>query len=134
MAKKNFFRKVENARFTIYWKKAQDFYQGMLKSYADKNWHSVGLESVHCAISATDAFLVYKRGLRSISKDHRDTVDLLINQINSKEVHKYADTLLKILDMKNHIEYEDRIFTEEESRRILKKTERYFNWVKQQLP
>jgi len=42
--------------------------------------------------------------------------------------------LLKILDMKNHIEYEDRIFTEEESRRILKKTERYFNWVKQQLP
>jgi len=42
--------------------------------------------------------------------------------------------LVKIISMKNIIEYEDRIFTEKEASEIFKRTERYYNWVKSQIP
>lgn len=128
------FKKIEHSRFTIYYKKAKDFYQTMLRAYTEKNWHSVGLEAIHCAISATDALLVYLRGIRSTSKRHLDSVDLLIDQIKSIETKNYAQSLIKILEMKNLVEYEDRLFTQGEAAEILKRTERYFNWIKNQLP
>lgn len=132
--KKISFEKLEYSRFAIYWKKAQDFYQSMLRAYTEKNWHSVGLEAIHCTISASDALLVYCKGIRSTSQDHRDLVDLLVDQIGTEEVKKYCNTLLKIISMKNLVEYEDRLFTEKEASEILKRTERYFNWIKTQLP
>lgn len=128
------FKKIEHSKFTIYYKKAQDFYQTMLRAHTEKNWHSVGLEAIHCAISATDALLVYLRGVRSTSKNHLDTVDLLVNQLKIVDTKNYAQNLIKILEMKNLVEYEDRLFTQNEATEILKRTERYFNWIKNQLP
>ncbi|OIO73367.1 MAG: hypothetical protein AUJ85_08215 [Elusimicrobia bacterium CG1_02_37_114] len=132
--KKISFKNVEHAKYIAYWKKAQDFYNSMSMAYGNKNWHSVGLESVRCAISATDALLVYKKGMRCSSQDHRDLADFLIDQFNNNDARKYSDTLVKIISMKNIIEYEDRIFTEKEASEIFKRTERYYNWVKSQIP
>ncbi len=128
------FKKIENSKFTVYYKKAQDFYQTLLKVYLDQNWHSVGLEAVHCAISATDALLVYSCGLRCSSQNHLDLVDLLIARLKNNEVKNYTNNLVRILEMKNLVEYEDRLFTMNEASDILKRTERYFNWIKKQLP
>lgn len=132
--KKTAIQKVEHSRFVTYWKKAQDFYRTMLSAYSESNWHSVGLEAVHCAISSTDALLVHHSGMRSTGLDHRDTVHLLVGQIKAEGIKKNADTLLRILGMKNLVEYEDRLFTQREASEILKRTERYFNWIKNQLP
>ncbi len=130
-SKKISFQRIENLKYAIYWKKAQDFYRGMLVAYANGNWHSVGLESVHCAISATDAIVVYKSGMRSISKDHRAAAAFLTEQIGKDKVGKYAGALLKILDMKNHIEYEDRIFTEKEAEEYSKENRKIFQLGKE---
>ena len=128
------FQKIENSRFAVYLKKAKDFYQSMLRAYSDNNWHSVGLEAVHCAISATDALLVYRAGIRCTSQRHLDIVDVLVDQIKTEKSQKNIRTLIKILEMKNLVEYEDRLFTQKEASEILKRTERYFDWVKNQLP
>lgn len=128
------FKKIERSKFAVYYKKAKDFYQTMLRAYTEGNWYSVGLEAVHCAISATDALLVYLRGIRSTSKNHLDVVDLLIDQLKTVDTKNYAQNLIKILEMKNLVEYEDRLFTQNEAAEILKRTERYFNWIKNQLP
>ena len=132
--KKMSFQKIEHSRFMIYLKKAKDFYQSMLRAYGEGNWHSVGLEAIHCAISSTDALLVCRGGIRSTSQSHFDTADLLISQLKTEDSKKNARLLVKILEMKNLVEYEDRIFTQKEAADALRHTERYFEWVKNQLP
>jgi len=129
--KKTLFCKVDKAKHTIYKKKAQDFYEGMLLAYTKCNWHSVGLEAIHCAISVTDAILVYKNGIRCTSSDHCAIISLMIEHINDENIKKYADILLKIINMKNLVEYEDRLFTEKEAQEILKRAERYYQWAMQ---
>jgi len=127
--KKTLFRKIDKVKYTIYKKKAQDFYEGMLLAYTKCNWHSVGLEAVHCAISVTDAVLVCKSGIRCNSDDHRAVISLILEHISNENTKKYADALLKIINMKNLIEYEDRLFTEKEAQDILKRAERYYQWA-----
>jgi hypothetical protein len=128
------FKNVEKTKYTVYLGKANDFYSAMLQSYSNKNWHSVGLEAVHCAISITDCLLVRKKGIRCSSQDHRDLIHLLVDQIDIEETKKYANTLTQIIAMKNIVEYEDRSFREKEANDILVRTEWYYNWVKTQLP
>lgn len=127
------YAKIEHSKHKVYWKKAEDFYQSMFRAYADKNWNSVGLEAIHCAISATDALIVRRKGIRSTSQYHRDIVGFLVEQINTEEAKKYSNTLFKIISMKNLVEYEDRPFREKEASDILKHTERYYGWIKKQL-
>lgn len=127
------YAKIERSKHEIYWKKAEDFYQSMFRAYADKNWNSVGLEAVHCAISATDALLVRSKGIRSTSQYHRDIVDFMITQVNTEDAKKHSNTLLRIISMKNIVEYEDRPFREKEAADILKHTEKYFTWIKNQI-
>jgi len=128
------FKNVDKTKHTVYLDKANDFYSAMLQSYSNKNWHSTGLEAVHCAISITDCLLVCKKGIRCSSQDHRDLIHLLVDQIDAKETNKYANTLTQIIGMKNIVEYEDRSFREKEANEILLRTERYYNWVKALLP
>lgn len=129
--KKTLFCKVDKAKYNIYKKKSQDFYEGMLLAYTKRNWHSVGLEAIHCTISVTDAILVYKNGIRCISSDHRAVISLMVEHIKDENIKKYADVFLKIINMKNLVEYEDRLFTEKEAQEILKRAERYYQWAMQ---
>lgn len=131
--KKTLFNKVDKAKYNIYKKKAQDFYEGMILAYTKGNWHSVGLEAVHCAISITDAILVYKSGIRCSNADHHAVVSLMIEHITDENTKKYSDVLLKIINMKNLVEYEDRLFTGKEAQEILKRAERYYQWAIQLL-
>ncbi|OGS27586.1 MAG: hypothetical protein A2297_03640 [Elusimicrobia bacterium RIFOXYB2_FULL_48_7] len=131
--KKISFKKIDYSKYEIYLKKAEDFYSSMFLSFTEKNWNSVGLEAVHCAISATDALLVRRKGVRSTSQDHRDLIDFMVEQINTEDARKYSNTLLRIISMKNIVEYEDRPFREKEATDILKCTERYFKWIKSQM-
>lgn len=117
-----------------YLKKAIDFYNAMYASFAAENWNSVGLEAVHCAISANDAILSFFTGERSQRKDHKEAVKLLIKAVRTDESKKAADHLRKIISLKNLIEYEDRSFTKVEAESIIKQVDRFFEWVKSILP
>lgn len=127
------YRKVERDHYKLYLKKANDFYEAMLHSYKKGNWNSVGLEAIHCAISGADALMVYLKGIRSTSEDHRDAVELIELNISGTEVKKHLSQFRAIINKKNLVEYEERNFTKKEAEDILKKSERFLNWIKNQL-
>jgi len=80
-------------------KKASEFYQSMTRAEESQNWNAVGLNSVHCAISACDAVVVFHLGLRSVSAQHRDAIELL-GSIPAPEVGKKSGLLNRILAKK----------------------------------
>lgn len=128
------FKKINTSKYSVYRGKARDCFNAMMRSYGEANWHSAGLEAVHCAISLTDAMLVNTRGIRPSGTSHMEAVYLLTDNIRDAETKKYADTLRKILEMKNLVEYEDRAITAKEAAEMVKRTERYYNWVLGKLP
>lgn len=60
-----------------YLAKAQQFLVVAESARADGLWDAVGLNAVHAVISAVDAVMVFRGGLRSVAQDHRAARDLL---------------------------------------------------------
>jgi len=129
VAKKIKTKAIERREYKTYLKKASEFYDMMLQAKKRGKWNAVGLNAVHCAISSSDAMLVFYAGIRSISDDHLAVIDLLSNSIKLPDVKSKRETLRKILVQKSIIEYEDRDFTQKEALEILKLTERFYSWV-----
>ncbi len=97
------------------------------------DWNACGLTGVHCAISASDALLVNKAGIRSRGESHYDVISLLGEKIKSPELKDQTRRLAHILNKKNLVEYEDRQFSASEADALEKDVERYFSWVKKQI-
>lgn len=90
---------VDKSQYSVYQKKADEFYKSMLQAEKSGYWNAVGLNGVHCAISMSDALLVKFRGMRSISDDHMLVVDILKQNLDLRDIdNKYppADTCQKI--------------------------------------
>lgn len=128
-AKKIKTKAMEGSKYRTYLKKASEFYDMMLQAKEREKWNAAGLNAVHCAISSSDAMLVFYAGIRSASDDHLAVIDLLSNSIKLPDVKSKCETLRKILVKKSIIEYEDRDFTQKEALEVLKLTERFYNWV-----
>jgi hypothetical protein len=123
---------VERSNYSIYLNKAKEFYETMIQVQKDRRWNAVGLNAVHCAISAADALLVFHLGQRSIDPDHHIVAELMTN-LNIPEIKNKSESLYKIINQKNLIAYEQRSFTEKEAGLIVKQTERFYNWVNSQI-
>lgn len=132
-AKKITARRIERSKYTVYLKKAEEFHQTMLQAEKEKRWNAVGLNAVHCAISACDAISVFHLGLRSSSEYHEDAVNLLSSVSNIPDAGQKSKTLSNILAKKNLVEYEDRDFLENEAKSLIKITTRFFDWVKSKI-
>lgn len=132
-AKKIKTRKIERSKYRVYLKKAEEFYYTMLEAKKEKRWNAVGLNAVHCAISACDAILVFHLGIRSSSEQHEDVVSLLSSISNIPDGTEKSKALASILAKKNLVEYEDRDFLENEAETLVKLTTRFFDWVKDRL-
>jgi HEPN domain-containing protein len=124
---------VERSGYSTYLKKAKEFYETMLQAQKERRWNAVGLNAVHCAISAADALLVFHIGQRSVDPDHRAVVELMSNSLTIPDAANKSETLQKIINQKNLIEYEQRAFTEKEAALIIKHTERFYTWVTSKL-
>jgi len=122
-------KSIERSEYRIYLKKAEEFYEIMLQAKDMGKWNAVGLNAVHCAISASDALLVFYAGIRSTGDDHLSAVDLLANSLEIPDIKSKCETLRRILVKKSVIEYEGRDFSQAEALEILKLTERFYNWV-----
>ena len=129
VAKKIKTKTIRRNEYRTYLKKAGEFYDIMLQARNREKWNAVGLNAVHCAISSSDAMLVFYAGIHSISDDHLAVIDLLSTSIKLPDVKSKCETLRKILVKKSIIEYENRDFTQKEALEILKLTERFYNWV-----
>jgi HEPN domain-containing protein len=123
-------RTVDRATYHIYLERAQDFHTTMWVAFRQGNWNSAGLEAVHCAISATDALLIYTSGIRSSGEDHTDVVYLLRTHVNQRGVEENANHFQAILAAKHIVEYGARKFDQRQAETVVTHADRYFNWVK----
>ncbi|MBI3320632.1 MAG: HEPN domain-containing protein [Candidatus Omnitrophica bacterium] len=121
--------RIERAGAKRYLKKAAEFFESMQQAVADERWNAVGLNAVHCAISACDAVLVYYTEQRSAGSDHETASYLLASLQKVPDVKQKADTLRRIVQEKHLIEYEDRSFTSSEAAELVKLTERFHRWA-----
>ncbi len=100
-AKKIKTKVIERSEYKTYLKKASEFYDIMLQAKESGKWNAVGLNAVHCAISSSDAMLVFYAGIRSTSDNHLSVIALLSNSVRLPEVKSKCETLRKILVKKS---------------------------------
>jgi len=132
-SKKHDLIELDRSQYLNYQKKAQDFYKAMLQAEKSEYWNAVGLNAVHCAISISDALLVKFRGIRSISKNHMVVVDILKQNLNLRDINSKISTLKRILAKKSLIEYDSAIFTKSDAQDIMKQSERFYLWAREEL-
>jgi hypothetical protein len=106
----------------------------MQKARECSSWNSVGLEAVHCVISANDSLLAFFGGIRSISPNHMDSVRLLTEIIDTEEARKNSNHLRRVIAKKNIIEYENRLSTRREAEELALHAERFLSWALSILP
>ena len=129
------FKTKKENKWDNYFIKASQFLESARDAMIKGNWNSVGLNAVHVAISANDAVTVYLKNIRSVSEKHGDAAYLLIDVLdNSIEAKVNAKHLIWLVNRKNIIEYEARLFYQEEAEEALKHAERFFSWTKTVLP
>jgi hypothetical protein len=112
-----------------YFRKAGEYRDSMNQALADRRPNAAALNGIHCAISAADSLCVCFHGKRSSSKDHSDAVRLLAELFADEEARRQANRLGIILAKKNQVEYEERMFSQEEAASLAKQVERLFDWV-----
>ena len=121
-------RAVSQSEYTIYWNKAEEFYDSMQHAYKNRMWTSVGLNAVHCVISSCDALLVKSQGIRAAGDDHLQSVELL-GRSPIEGIEKQTTTVRRIIAKKNVIAYENREFRQSEASDIFNQAERFYKWA-----
>ena len=122
-------RSVDRAAARIYFQKSTEFFESMQEAMQDERWNAVGLNAVHCAISACDAVLVRHTGQRSASSDHDAAASLLKTLVDLPDVRQKRETFIRILKEKNLIEYEEREISRRDAAELAKLTERFYRWA-----
>lgn len=134
MPKKRSTVEVERSKYINFIKKALEFYQSMKDALDQGTWNSAGLAAVHAGISANDALLIYFYGLRSTSPDHRDAINLTGLMIKRENAREAIGHLRRLINKKNLIEYEGKLFSRVDAEEIAKHAERFVNWAVGLLP
>ncbi len=126
---------VSETNWKNYILKASQFLETSLDAFMKENWNAVGLNTVHAVISANDALTTYYNKVRSASEKHSDSVNLLLLILkNDEEAKKASRHLLWLINRKNLVEYESRLFYKREAEEALKHAERFTEWANRKLP
>jgi len=125
-------RTVNQNEYTVYWNKAEEFFETMQHAYKNRMWTAVGLNAVHCVISSCDALLVKSQGVRSAVEDHMQVIELL-RHAPIAGVEKQVATVRRIIAKKNVIAYEDREFRGSDALDIFKQAGRFYRWASEYL-
>jgi len=125
---------TDKSQYVNFWSKAVDFRDAMRQSMASGKWNAAALNSIHAAISANDALLVFLHGVRSVSPKHDDAAKLLKSLVRHTEASTNASRLRRLLTAKNIIEYEGTICTAAKARDLAKHVERFMDWIESLLP
>ena len=112
-----------------YLKKAEDNYSQMLNALQNNNYNAVGTLAIQCVISSADAICIQEKGLRSISSDHLDVIEL-VRAITLPESKEKSNLAKRIIAKKNLIQYERRSISQAEASEIIKSAERFYQWVR----
>lgn len=101
--------------------KAEQYYEGMRNEFEEGRPNNSVTMAVHCAISWTDAFTVYKLGKKSSSQSHGEAIILLKDAKSSDETRKaqVCRQLAQLIALKTPAEYEDGILSKSDAQKAL---------------
>ena len=117
-----------------YLKKAEEFLDSAKTAYSKNQLNSSVANSVHAAISGSDALLVFFKEVRSAGETHEDVITLLKTLgLDPQEVNSKIKQLQRLLQIKNIAEYEEKLMSEQDAENCVKDAERFLDWVKQKL-
>jgi hypothetical protein len=116
-----------------YLAKADEFAAAMESQLAAAQWDAAGLAAIHSGISAADAVLSYRGGVRSAGQDHRASAELLM-QVLGPAGADGAKRLRRLVQKKTLVEYEQRRLTQAEATDLAEHAHRLLKWAKTQLP
>lgn len=133
MARSERVRPATKADARLHMGKAEQFCAAMEELLTSQLWDAAGLAAIHCGISAGDAVLAYRGGVRSAGQDHRATVDLL-KRTMGPAADDAAKHLRRLIDKKNLVEYEQRRLVESEAIALAEHARRFLAWAKAQIP
>ena len=124
---------LDKSAFTNYLKKSEEFYMAMLYAEKSEYWNAVGLNAVHCVISISDALLVKFSGMRSIDSDHMTVVDIMKQNLDLDDIDNKLTLLRRILSKKSLVEYDNTVFSRNDSIETMKQAERFYAWARKEL-
>ncbi len=102
----------------------------MREALKNGDWDAVGLNAIHGAISANDALLGTRHGIRPSGQNHGDAAVLLSQYEKSGDAKKSANRLDRMVRKKNLVEYEGRKLTKAEAVALANDAEKFFAWAK----
>lgn len=107
----------------------------MNEEWNKKHFNSSVLCAVHCGISAADALTVFLKGVRHAGEKHEDVVQLIeLLEFDRETIKVKTRQLINLLQVKNQVEYEEKLTTENGALVAMKHAERFLEWVKETLP
>jgi len=129
LVKKARTRNVSKTEAKIYLDKGEQFLRTMREAVKNEDWDAAGLNAIHAAISANDALLGMRHGIRPSSPNHGDAAVLLSQHEKSEDAKKNANRLDRMIRKKNLVEYEGRKLAKSEATGMATDAERFFAWV-----
>jgi len=118
-------RTVESGEWQSFKEKADQAYQGIEVLQIAGLWHASAESAIRCAIHLSDALCAKQHKKIVKSEDHKDAAKLL-QQIQVKDSTKLKDRFLKIIEKKNLIDYQSKVFSESDCKHILFNIHRFY--------
>ncbi len=123
---------LSKSRHIVYLDRAREFSQQMERASAERAWNSVGLLGVHSVISACDALTIHLAGRRWSGHGHGGVLGI-VGELNLPDADTPLRQIADVLELKNQVEYEARVFTEKEALELKRRSERILSWVLRQI-
>jgi uncharacterized protein (UPF0332 family) len=128
-------RDVQKSLYVNFLKKAEECFHVAKSSFTAEEWNASAINAIHSSISACDAMCVYFLGKRHAGENHDEVVSLFMTiKGGNEEIKANANRILRILRIKNMAEYEERLVYRPEAEKVLKDCERFFEFVRKELP
>ena len=124
-------RPVERFRAKDYLQRAEECKNAMDHAFETREWNACIINAIHCAISAADAFCVYKKGLRSASENHFEAIALFSSiDSNDPDIKRCVEHLSSLISIKSGAEYGEKLMSENYAIQAKKHAERLLEFVR----
>ena len=127
-------RSVNKSSYANYLKRAEECFHAAQHSREIQEWNASAINAIHSCIAACDAMCVYFLGKRHSGESHNDAAGLFKTIKDADEYSVNANRILRVLQMKNMAEYEERLVNKTEAEKIYKDCERFWAFVNESLP
>lgn len=124
--------KVNQAEAMAFLDKADRYKESAQDNLDNGNWDGAADDAVQCVVSAIDALLGLKHGLRPSGINYLDSATLLAEKEGTKEARINAVSLIKMVNKKNLVQSEGRSVSKTEAGVLMMEAILSLEWAKDQ--